>query len=111
MIRKLFLLDSTCLLIFQKKKRINEKKKSRDRRAKRIILIRHAESEGNVDVSIYGRVPDNLIHLSELGVKQAQEVGRKLKELIGEETVRFFYSPYRRSEEVLIQIFHFFQLF
>lgn len=94
--------------------RVNEKKISHLRRPKRIVLIRHGESEGNVDQTVYGKIPDNLIHLSELGIKQAKETGKKLKELIGNETVQFFYSPYKRSEEVFSKkiffpiSFHFF---
>jgi len=43
----------------------------------RILLIRHAESEGNVDKSIWCTTPDYLIPLSEKGIKQAQQAGKK----------------------------------
>lgn len=66
---------------------------------KRIIMIRHGESEGNVDHSVYCRVPDNKVPLSEHGKSQAEDTGRRMQRIIGEETVRFFVSPYKRSKE------------
>ena len=39
-------------------------------RPKRIILIRHAESEGNVDETVYQRKPDHRIELTEKGKQQ-----------------------------------------
>jgi broad specificity phosphatase PhoE len=38
------------------------------------------------------------------GRRQASEAGRKLKELIGEESVYFQVSPYRRTRETLKEI-------
>ena len=49
------------------------------RRPKRIIVIRHGESMGNLDASLYCKVPDNQIPLSANGIAQAEEAGRKLK--------------------------------
>lgn len=64
---------------------------------KRIILIRHAESEGNVDTSVYAKIPDNQLKLTERGVSQATRAGEELKELVGNEIVTFYVSPYLRS--------------
>jgi broad specificity phosphatase PhoE len=55
-------------------------------RPKRIILIRHGESEGNSDPSIYEKKPDYALELSERGLEQAKEAGKKLKDLIKEES-------------------------
>jgi len=74
------------------------------RRPERIILIRHGESQGNVNKSVYAKVPDSMVQLTDRGVKQAREAGRKLKELIGDETVRFFISPYKRSVQTFNHI-------
>lgn len=41
------------------------------RQPKRIVLIRHAESIGNVDSSVYARIPDNKLHITERGKQQA----------------------------------------
>ena len=37
--------------------------------------------------------------LSDKGQKEAEAAGGRLRELIGEETVRFFVSPYLRSKQ------------
>lgn len=65
----------------------------------RIILIRHGESEGNVDDSIYQRKPDVHVRLTSAGKRQAIEAGVRLcREVIPpDETVRFVVSPYWRT--------------
>jgi len=69
-------------------------------RPKRLILIRHGESQGNQDSTIYSRVPDHAIGLTERGREQARHCGEELKNLIGkDETVICFVSPFRRSKE------------
>ena len=70
----------------------------------RIILVRHGLSEGNVDKEAYGRVPDSLISLTERGFAQGQVAGLQIRELVGNETVRFFYSPYMRARQTLLAI-------
>ncbi|CAE8717876.1 unnamed protein product [Polarella glacialis] len=52
---------------------------------KRLILIRHGESEGNVNRQIYETVPDNAVHLSKLGWDQGQRAGQVLFEIVGRE--------------------------
>uniref|UniRef100_A0A0G4HIJ6 Phosphoglycerate mutase (2,3-diphosphoglycerate-dependent) n=1 Tax=Chromera velia CCMP2878 TaxID=1169474 RepID=A0A0G4HIJ6_9ALVE len=66
---------------------------------KRIILIRHGESQGNVDPSLYFTVPDNHIPLSQKGHEDARRAGEQLKALVGDETIRFYVSPFRRTDE------------
>lgn len=73
---------------------------------KRIILVRHGESEGNVDGSIYESVPDYKLKLTQLGEEQALNAGYQLKQLIGEESCMFFISPFhrtRRTAELLME--------
>ena len=41
------------------------------RQPKRIILIRHAESIGNIDSSVYAHIPDNKLDITEGGKQQA----------------------------------------
>ncbi|XP_065885749.1 uncharacterized protein [Dysidea avara] len=64
---------------------------------KRIILIRHAESAGNIDTSVYAKVPDNKLELTKKGVSQAIKAGEDLKEMLGNEMVTFYVSPFLRS--------------
>lgn len=68
-------------------------------RPQRIILVRHGESQGNADDSIYETVPDHALHLTELGREQVADAGRQLRELIGGETLRMWVSPYVRTQE------------
>jgi broad specificity phosphatase PhoE len=44
-------------------------------------------------------VPDNSLHLTADGRSQALDAGKRLKELIGDESVRFIVSPYVRAKE------------
>jgi broad specificity phosphatase PhoE len=66
---------------------------------KRIILIRHGESEGNVDRLIYKSKPDYALLLSDRGIAQAKEAGKELKKIIGEEKAFFYVSPFWRTRE------------
>ncbi|RAS64043.1 broad specificity phosphatase PhoE [Lentzea atacamensis] len=63
----------------------------------RIILLRHGQSLGNVDELAYCRIPDHALPLTELGEHQAREAGPTIKELIGEEPVAAYVSPYKRT--------------
>lgn len=65
-----------------------------------IILIRHAQSEGNKNREIHQTVPDHRVKLTPEGHNQAQEAGSKLRELLRpDDTLHFFTSPYRRTRE------------
>ncbi|MCJ1473739.1 hypothetical protein MMC13_002390 [Lambiella insularis] len=65
-----------------------------------IILIRHAQSEGNKNRDIHQTVPDHRVKLTLEGWKQAEEAGRKLRSLLRpSDTLHFFTSPYRRTRE------------
>ena len=64
---------------------------------KRIILIRHGESAANVDRYLFGQVPDYTIELTDVGRLQAEEAGRRLKELVGDESLYFYVSPFWRT--------------
>lgn len=72
-----------------------------ERSPKRLILIRHGESMGNVDSKIYCTQADNQVHLTREGFLQAMRAGESLKKLIGDDSVRFFVSPYVRTRETL----------
>jgi len=71
-----------------------------DRRAllpKRIILVRHGESEGNADHTLYRTKADNLIELTDNGEKQACDLGVRLKALLGNDRVHLVISPFERT--------------
>jgi 2,3-bisphosphoglycerate-dependent phosphoglycerate mutase len=77
------------------------------RSLRRVILIRHGQSLGNVDRAKYSSVPDPAISLSEHGHQQALEAGVKLGEFLNEfskehpeiiqEKFGLWYSPYMRA--------------
>lgn len=71
---------------------------------KRIILVRHGQSEGNVDATVYNKKPDPFVNLTPLGVEQALEAGQRIKEIIGEETIGVYCSPYYRTRQTWEQI-------
>ena len=75
---------------------------------RRIVLVRHGESFGNVDESEYTRTPDSQVRLTATGHNQAETTGRRLRDMMdetGEDYKLFFYlSPYRRSKETAIGI-------
>lgn len=68
-------------------------------RPRRLIFIRHGESEANVDRTLTATVPDHMLHLTSNGREQALDAGRRLKELIGDEPTKFLVSPYVRTRE------------
>ena len=54
---------------------------------KSILLIRHGESEGNSKEDTYQSTPDPLVPLSERGRAQSRQLGKLLKEQIGDAPV------------------------
>lgn len=71
------------------------------RRPRRLILIRHGQSEGNVVRDVTKHVPDHMLHLTAHGRKQALAGGVNLKSLVGNESINFIHSPYVRTQETL----------
>lgn len=71
---------------------------------RRIILVRHAESEGNVDNFAYTYLPDPQVPLTPKGWRQALEAGERIRQAAmhsnGSVGRLFFYtSPYLRSRQ------------
>lgn len=77
---------------------------------KRIILIRHGQSEGNVSKQVYTQKPDFALNLTELGKEQAFRAGQKLSALIKNESVFCYVSPYYRTRQTFEQVKQFFPL-
>lgn len=70
----------------------------------RIILVRHGECHANTDESKFATEPDYTIELTENGIRQAYEAGLKLKELVGNETMYFYVSPFWRTRSTFENI-------
>lgn len=69
-------------------------------RPRLIILIRHAQSEGNKNREIHQTIPDHRVKLTQDGWAQAREAGRRLRSMLrADDTLHFFTSPYRRTRE------------
>lgn len=72
-------------------------------RPRRIVLIRHGESLGNLDESVYTRTPDWCIPLTERGVQEAVAAGRGLRRYLEppDANAFFYHSPYLRARMTL----------
>lgn len=70
-------------------------------RPRRIILVRHGESQGNVDDAIYETVPDHALSLTPKGVEQATATGRRLRAYLGDEPLMMYASPYVRVHQTI----------
>ncbi|KAL5701589.1 hypothetical protein ACHQM5_026910 [Ranunculus cassubicifolius] len=77
---------------------------------KRIILVRHGESQGNLDGAAYTTTPDYRIPLTPNGLNQAHNAGVKIREIASENgesdnwKVYFYVSPYERTRMTLREI-------
>jgi ribonuclease H / adenosylcobalamin/alpha-ribazole phosphatase len=65
----------------------------------RLLLVRHAESEGNRD-RVFARTPE--VGITERGCEQARQVGEWLREHYA--PVRVVSSPYRRARQTAAEI-------
>ena len=73
---------------------------------RRIILVRHAESEGNVDNAAYTYLPDPQVPLTPRGWRQALQAGERIRAVAETEgpgspvgRLFFYTSPYLRSKQ------------
>lgn len=71
---------------------------------RRIVLIRHGESEGNVDETAYVRTADWRISLTERGREQAAEAGHELQKILGNHPTMWYVSPYVRTQQTLSEL-------
>lgn len=68
-------------------------------RPKKIVLVRHGESVGNVDEHLYGSVPDHQLNLTETGQKQSIAAGKILADMFVGESVHAYISHYHRTRD------------
>ncbi|MED6172170.1 hypothetical protein PIB30_047570 [Stylosanthes scabra] len=77
---------------------------------KRIILVRHGESQGNLDTAAYTTTPDHKIDLTATGVAQAQNAGACIRHAIASDAsspnwrLYFYVSPYARARSTLREL-------
>ncbi|KAG8465810.1 hypothetical protein KFE25_005380 [Diacronema lutheri] len=72
-------------------------------RPRRIVLVRHGESLGNLDEAVYTTTPDWMIPLTQRGIEEAMAAGRALNKLLAhpDANVFFYHSPYLRARMTL----------
>lgn len=71
----------------------------------RIVLVRHGESEGNVDHTLYTNRGDSKLELTPKGMEQANEAGARLFTLLGESRLFVVVSPFERAQQTLLGIY------
>lgn len=71
---------------------------------RRIILIRHGQSEGNIDQMKYARTQDYKLNLTQTGREEAKNAGAEISDLIGEEGLYVYISPYFRTRQTYEEI-------
>lgn len=65
-----------------------------------IFLVRHAQSQANVDNAVLHHTPNMNIELTELGTKQAKETGQFFLEKIDAHGgIKVWNSPYKRTRQ------------
>ena len=65
-----------------------------------IILIRHAQSEGNLNRELHRTVPDHRVQLTEKGHEQAREAGHRLRSFLQpDDRILIYTSPYCRTRQ------------
>lgn len=70
-------------------------------RPKNIFIVRHGQSQANVDKTLHQTIPDHKIELTPLGWEQARAAGKELNQFIGDVPVAFYTSPYVRTRQTL----------
>lgn len=71
---------------------------------KRIILVRHGESEGNADRYNYETIPDYALNLTSTGESQAVNAGKEIADIVGAGSVFAYISPYYRTRQTMAGI-------
>lgn len=66
-----------------------------------MILLRHAESLGNVDELAYTRIPDHALPLTADGRQEARAVAPEIARLLDGARPAVYVSPYLRTRETL----------
>lgn len=70
---------------------------------KTIYLVRHGQSESNIDKDVLSHKANANVTLTEVGLQQASLAADKLLEM-GVESAQFFVSPYVRTTQTFEQI-------
>lgn len=78
----------------------------------RIFILRHGQSIGNADKSVYREIPDYALTLTDLGKRQAVEAGERIGNLlikgnpITRPSIQFYVSPFWRTRQTYLGVRH-----
>lgn len=71
----------------------------------RIFLVRHGQSVGNADKSVYKDIPDYALQLTDMGRWEANNAGLLIKNIIPlGESIQFYVSPFWRTRQTYQEI-------
>eukprot|EP01059_Diplonema_ambulator_P024511 TRINITY_DN4053_c0_g1_i1.p1 TRINITY_DN4053_c0_g1~~TRINITY_DN4053_c0_g1_i1.p1 ORF type:complete len:447 (+),score=107.64 TRINITY_DN4053_c0_g1_i1:49-1341(+) len=93
-------LDETLRVMEERKRKLNWEKLP-----EKIILLRHGESQGNVDKTVYSIKGDSQLEITEKGLKQAMEAGGRLKNVVGDGKIFVAVSPFARAVQTLYGLY------
>lgn len=71
---------------------------------KKVFLVRHGQSLGNIKETSYETTPDWKIPLTAKGKEEAVAAGMKIKEMCGDTPVIVYFSPYKRTKSTMKHI-------
>lgn len=69
-----------------------------------IFIVRHGQSQGNVDREVYKEIPDYALKLTPTGWDQALQVGQQLSNIIRGQSIQFYVSPFWRTRQTYLGI-------
>src|SRR5271169_1164295 len=71
----------------------------------KIFIVRHGQSIGNLDKSVYKDTPDYALQLTDLGHTQAFDVGVRMQKMIQKySSIQFYISPFWRTRQTYLGI-------
>eukprot|EP01064_Diplonema_japonicum_P004547 TRINITY_DN129_c0_g3_i1.p1 TRINITY_DN129_c0_g3~~TRINITY_DN129_c0_g3_i1.p1 ORF type:complete len:446 (+),score=67.13 TRINITY_DN129_c0_g3_i1:48-1340(+) len=93
-------LDATLRAMEERKRRLKWEKLP-----ERIVMLRHGESEGNVDKTVYSLKGDSQLEITPHGLRQAMDAGARLKNVVGDGKVYVAVSPFERAVQTLYGLY------
>lgn len=76
-----------------------------ERLPERVVLLRHGESEGNVNHVLYTNKGDSLLELTPRGLTQAKEAGQRVRDIVGTKPIFVCLSPFERTQQTLLGMY------
>jgi len=71
---------------------------------KHIIIVRHGESEANINKTLYENTADHMVKLTDKGKEQATTCGIALRPLLESSRITVWQSPYMRTRQTAEKI-------